>query len=64
MKLKVLLILVTLLFSTSFKIPILKKHTDFDIIDKELKKLRLDIEQINKNLDYLEAQDSLNVKLK
>ena len=64
MKLKVLLILVTLLFSTSFKTPIPKKHTDFDIIDKELKKLRLDIEQINKNLDYLEAQDSLNVKLK
>lgn len=62
MKLKLIFILIALLFSTSFKIK--TKEYNFEEINKELEEIKLDLDKINQNLNYLESQDSLRNNLK
>lgn len=63
MKLKILLISIALLFSTSFKMKNQDK-TKFDSLNEELKQIRLNLKLVDENLNYLESQDSLRNNLK
>lgn len=63
MKLKILLISIALLFSTSFKMTNQDK-TKFDSLNEELKQIRLNLKLVDENLNYLESQDSLRNNLK